>query len=114
MVEVISSYVHNDESGLDDQIPQLDIESLAKLQHQQEAMEREMRLSQRVKPSALEELNLAPSCTEQKLILIAKDMHPNDKAKLLHLLRRYKDVFAWLFEDMNGLDPAFCQHQIHL
>ena len=38
----------------------------------------------------------------------------DDKQRLKSLQKQYKDVFAWSFEDMKGLDPAFCQHQIHL
>ena len=37
-----------------------------------------------------------------------------DKQRLINLLKQYKDVFAWSFEDMKGLDPVFCQHQINL
>ena len=29
-------------------------------------------------------------------------------------MRQYKDVFTWSFEDMKGLHPTFCQHQINL
>ena len=36
------------------------------------------------------------------------------KIKKEELLKQYKDVFAWSFEDMKGLDPTFYQHQIHL
>ena len=41
-------------------------------------------------------------------------MQSTEKIKLAELLHQYKDVFAWLFEDMNGLNPAFCQDQIIL
>ena len=37
-----------------------------------------------------------------------------DKQRLIGLLKQYKDVFAWSFEDMKGLDPTFYQHQINL
>ena len=37
-----------------------------------------------------------------------------DKERLIGLLKQYKNVFAWSFKDMKGLDPAFCQHQINL
>ena len=77
-------------------------------------MEREMQVSQRVKTSTLEELNLAGEENEQKTMLIAKDMPPNNKTELVNLLRQNRDVCAWSFEDMKGLDPTFCQHQIHL
>ena len=51
---------------------------------------------------------------EPKIVLLAKQMQPGDKTMLVELLRQYWDVFAWLFEDMTGVDPAFCQHQINL
>ena len=75
-----------------------------------------MLVSQRVQASSLEELNLVEDNSEIQLkaILIAKEMLYENKQKLKSLLKQYKDVFAWSFEDMKGLDPAFCQHQIHL
>ena len=65
---------------------------------------------------ALEEINLAEedNVPKPKTVLIAKDMLLADKQRLVTLLKQYKDVFAWSFEDMKGLDPAFCQHQINL
>ena len=66
------------------------------------ATEREMQVSQRVQASMLEELNLADADAdvEWKTILIAKEMELADKAKMIGLLRQYKDVFAWSFEDI--------------
>ena len=63
-----------------------------------------MQVSQRVQASALEELNLADSNTdvEPKTILIAKEMLEAEKEELKNLLRQYKDVFSWSFEDMKG------------
>ena len=92
----------------------VDDKMLKELRLQQEAIEREMQVSQRVQASTIEELNLVGTDTEPKTILIAKEMELEDKAKLIDLLRQYKDVFAWSFEDMKGLDLAFCQHQINL
>ena len=78
---------------------------------QQEGTEKEMQVSQRVQASALEELNLANegSKVEPKTILIAKEMLSTDKVRLKVVLKQYRDVFAWSFEDMKGLDPAFGQ-----
>ena len=45
-----------------------------------------------------------------KTILIAKELESGDKGKMNYLVRHYKDVFTWSFEDMKGLDPAFYQH----
>ena len=47
---------------------------------------------------------------DPKTMLIANEMQMAEKTKLTQLLRQYKDVFAWSFEDIKGLDPAFCQH----
>ena len=41
-------------------------------------------------------------------------MTTTDKEELKKLLKQYKDVLAWSFEDMKGLDPSFCLHQIYL
>ena len=46
-----------------------------------------MQVSQRVKTSTLEELNIAGDDNEQKTVLIAKDMSPNDINELVNLLR---------------------------
>ena len=51
---------------------------------------------------------------EPKTMLLAKDMMVADKQQLIELPKQYKDVFAWSFEDMKGLDLAFYQHQINL
>ena len=75
-----------------------------------------MKVSQRVQASTLEEVNWVEkdNGNESKTVLIAKDMTEVDKQMLTTLLKQYKDVFAWSFEDMKGLDPTFCQHQINL
>ena len=75
-----------------------------------------MQVSQRIEQSTLEQLNLADASTEAKpkTILIAKKLLQAEKKELKNLLRQYKDVFPWSFEDMKGLDPTFCQHQINL
>ena len=77
----------------------------------QEATDKEMRVSQRVQAINLAEEDNMP---KPKTILIAKDMMLADKQRLVSILKQYKDVFAWPFEDMKGLDPAFWQHQINL
>ena len=104
IVQVLTPYFGED----GEQEILVDVKILKELRLQQEAMEREMQVSQRVQVSALEELNLADNEAEPKTILIAKDMKLADKQKMTKLLRQYKDVFVWLFEDMKGLDPTFC------
>ena len=61
----------------------VDEKTLKELRLQQEAIEREMQVSQRVQASTLEELN---SNAEPKTILISKEMALTDKAKMIDLL----------------------------
>ena len=66
VVEIINPYINNENLGTEDQVHQLDPKSLKELQHQQEAIEKEMQVFQRVKPSTLEELNLAGSTVNRR------------------------------------------------
>ena len=38
-----------------------------------------------------------------KPIFISESLSPSDKEDLIHLIREYKDVFTWNYEDMPGL-----------
>ena len=31
---------------------------------------------------------------------------------LIETLREYRDVFAWTYKDLKGVDPTICQHTI--
>ena len=105
IVQALTPYVedHPDTILVDEQ-------TLKEIRLQQEACEKEMLVYQRVQASSLEELNLAEDDLESqpKAIIIAKEMrYEEDKQKPKDLLKQYKDVFSWSFEDMKGLDPAF-------
>ena len=111
VVEVLTPYLGDDDKEADDPI---DDKTIMESRHQHEAMEREMQVSQHVHTSVLEQLNLVDNDTEPKTMLIAKEMQSTDKTRLTEILRQYRDVFAWSFKDMKGVDPSFCQHQINL
>jgi len=34
--------------------------------------------------------------------------------KLIQLLRKYKEAFAWDYLDMKGIDPQLCLHHIYI
>ena len=57
----------------------VDEKTLKELRLQQEAIEREMQVSQRVQALALEELNLADTNSEPKTILITKELESTNK-----------------------------------
>ena len=87
--------------------------ALAELQRFQEAFEREMEISRRVAVIKLEEVNMGTTA-EPRTIAIAKNLPLSTRTELITLLGEYRDVFAWSYDDMKGLDPKFYQHQINL
>ena len=40
------------------------------------------------------------------------DLTPKDKQMLIPTLKEYKDVFAWSYKDLKGVDPKIYQHTI--
>ena len=101
------------DTDTDEELRKLDPKAIAELCHIQEELEREMQISQRVKASMMEAINLG-SEAEPQPVQIDNEIVPVEKSTMTELLREYKDVFTWFYEDMKGLDPKFYQHWIHL
>ena len=53
-----------------------------------------MAVSQRVKASQLEEVNLG-NTEEARPVHIAKEMTPDNKTETITLLKEFRDVFTW-------------------
>jgi hypothetical protein len=51
---------------------------------------------------------------EPRNVLVAKELDAEFKEQLTNVLRAYKDVFAWSYEYMKGLNPEFYHHNINL
>ena len=45
-------------------------------------------------------------------IRIDSSLSPDERSRLIDLLRSYLEVFAWSYEDMPGLDPTIVQHHL--
>eukprot|EP00261_Vitis_vinifera_P034172 XP_019075415.1 PREDICTED: uncharacterized protein LOC109122606 [Vitis vinifera] len=45
-------------------------------------------------------------------IRIGSSLSPDERSRLIDLLRSYLDVFAWSYEDMPGLDPTIVKEEI--
>ena len=43
---------------------------------------------------------------------IGTSLSPDERDRLIDLLRSYLDVFAWSYEDMPSLDPSIVQHHL--
>ena len=90
-----------------------DQDAIWELRQTQDILEREMAISQRVNASQLEEVILGTG-EETRPVHVAKEMPPEEKSATVILLKEVWDVFAWSYEDMQGLDLHLYQHQIHL
>ena len=43
---------------------------------------------------------------------MTQDLSTEEEARLLKTLSKYRDVFAWTYKDLKGVDPTICQHTI--
>ena len=43
---------------------------------------------------------------------ISKNLSEKEKGKLVVLLKEYKDVFAWSYQEMPGLSPNLVMAQV--
>jgi len=61
----------------------------------------------------LERVNLGED-GEEKHVKIGTSLTKEMQERLYSLLREFKDVFAWSYQDMPGLDPDIVQHKLPL
>ena len=50
---------------------------------------------------------------EERLVKISKNLSEEEKRKLIALLKEYKDMFAWRYEEMPSLDPKSVTHKLN-
>ena len=63
-------------------------------------------------PKDAKQVDLAANGEEPRLVWIATDLSQTEEALLISTLKEYKDVFAWRYKDLKGVDPEICQHTI--
>ena len=68
-----------------------------------------------VKP-LMDEITTVNVGTEKdpRLVQIGSTLSSEERERLVALLKDFKDVFAWSYEDMPGIDPEIVQHWIPL
>ena len=68
-----------------------------------------------VKP-LMDEITTVNVGTEKdpRLVQIGSTLSSEERERLVALLKDFKDVFAWSYEDMPGIDPEIVQHRIPL
>lgn len=48
-----------------------------------------------------------------KTLNINSNLNPEQEQKLIQLLKKYKQAFAWDYPDMKGIDRQLCTHHIY-
>ncbi len=61
---------------------------------------------------ATKQVDLASPSEEPRMVWIATDLAPDEEELLMNTLKEYRDVFAWSYKDLKGVEPNICQHTI--
>jgi hypothetical protein len=64
-------------------------------------------------PEEVEDCNIGTKETP-KLVKISKYLPPEIKSKYAELLKQYKDVFAWSYDELRTYDTTVTEHKIPL
>jgi len=62
----------------------------------------------------LKEINLGAKLGSQKLVFISSQLMAQEREQLVALLQKYRDVFAWTYNEMPGLDPGLVVHSLNV
>jgi len=73
-------------------------------------------MQDQIKPQneEIEELDLARPGESSRSIFVSKSLLQDVKSPLVDLLREYRDVFAWAYDEMPGLDPSLLVHRLNI
>jgi hypothetical protein len=62
----------------------------------------------------LEVINLSDDPRVNKPISISMSLSAKERKCLIDLLHEYKDVFAWDYDEMSGIDPGLVAHSLNV
>jgi len=62
----------------------------------------------------LKEIKLGPELGSQKPVLISSQLTAQEKEQLVVLLKKYVDVFAWMYDEMPSMDPGLAVHSLNV
>ncbi|GKV43110.1 hypothetical protein SLEP1_g50444 [Rubroshorea leprosula] len=63
---------------------------------------------------SLEVVNLGDEPTNPRHVHISTTFSADERAKMVNLLQEYKDVFAWNYDEMSGLDPTLVAYSLNV
>ena len=61
-----------------------------------------------------EEVDLGSGSQEPRPISISASLIEKEKSELILLLKEFRDVFAWDYSEMPGLDPRLMVHMLNV
>jgi len=67
-----------------------------------------------VAEAKLEEVDLGSGSQEPRPISISASLTEKEKSELILLLKEFRDVFAWDYSEMPGLDPGLVVHTLNV
>jgi hypothetical protein len=62
----------------------------------------------------LKTINLSNYPNVELPISISSSLSLSEKTQLISLLKEYRDIFAWQYEEMPGLDPNLVVHTLNV
>ena len=62
----------------------------------------------------LREINLGAELGSQKPVFISNQLMAQERELLVALLQKYKDMFAWTYDEMPGLDLGLVVHSLNM
>ena len=70
--------------------------------------------AQVVAEEELEEVDLGSGSQQPRPISISASLTEKEKSELILLLKEFKDIFAWDYIEMPGLDPGLVAHTLNV
>ncbi len=62
----------------------------------------------------LKTINLSNDPNVELPISISSSLSLSEKTQLISLLKEYRDIFTWQYEEMPGLDPNLVVHTLNV
>ena len=81
---------------------------------QEEIPEEPIKEAQIQPEEELKEIDLGTESGSGKPVFISSQLVAQEKEQLVTLLQKYRDVFAWTYDEMPGLDPGLVVHSLNV
>ena len=81
---------------------------------QEEIPEEPVKEAQIQPEEELKEIDLGTEPGSQKPFFISSQLVAQEREQLVNLLQKYRDVFAWTYDEMSGLDPGSVVHSLNV